>query len=198
MMAFFIYNIVSVNNFGEIMNINKLFLIPFLLLAISCSSTIVDPGVENPFESQYEFENETFALEGSITYQKIGDMYISFQIETDCTEENDCQSVDIFAFHDFEENSNLTKNYESDPTSLTEILLFPVGKCSPPYSASSGTLEFQKDGVGNITGTFELFLTQSNGYQPNPAIGCSETNYQSDGTSSISYNGSFTATEALN
>ena len=180
------------------MNLYKFVLLPFLLITISCSTTIVDSGVENPFKSQYEFESETFVLDGSVSYKLVSDTFISFQIQTDCVKEDECQSVDVFAFHDFEKNSTLTKNFETDPVSLTEILLYPEGKCSPPYSASSGTLEFQKDDIGNITGTFELFLTQSNGYQPDPRIGCPETNYQSDETNSISYNGSFTATEALN
>ncbi|MEP1151912.1 MAG: hypothetical protein ABJH08_09305 [Balneola sp.] len=166
-----------------------------LMLFIACSAGSVGEKIPNPFEATYTLEGETSKLDGEITYNESNDNYIKFYIETDCNADDICPSTDIFIIHDFDSSLVFSKNFDQDSLSQSNTLLFPNGKCAVPFSGDSGTIEIKKDSDGSLNGTFNLGLKELNGYRPSPIYGCSQNTYSSDSLRTLTFEGSFLATE---
>lgn len=174
------------------MNIKKLS--PFiLLLVLGCSSN--NDQASNQFESEYTLEEQQAELNGLVTFDLLSNDYVKFYIETDCNLGNNCPKADMYIVHDFDTNLVFTKNFDIDSVSLSNTLLFPDGRCSVPFSGDSGTLEIMKTEEGSLSGTFDLGLKEMNGYRPSPSFQCSENTYSSDSIRSLTYEGTFIATE---
>ena len=164
------------------------------LLFIACSTSTNDIEVPNPFESEYVINEVTTDLDGTSFYSVSSNNFYNFSLSTTCEDIETCPTVDIFLIHNFDENIVYTKDFSS-ATTLSDVLLFPDGKCAVPFAVDSGTLEISKLEDGSFNGTFNVQSREINGYQPDPTIGCSESNYSSPGLRTLSFDGTFTSIE---
>ncbi len=182
------------SDFHKINNMRYLLFIPLLIIACTTNSNEVD--IPNPFDSEYELNEQKSDLNGVSIYEAISDNFITFTIETNCKDLKTCPTVDIYVNHNFAENVIFSKNFDTAPVDLSDILLYPDGKCSVPFSVDSGMLDITKMENGNFEGSFNVQSREINGYSPDPTIGCEEENYSSEGIRTLTFEGTFISFES--
>ncbi len=171
------------------------FLLIFSSLILFACDSSVSPVNElpNPFNSEFRIDGSKTELNGTANIESLSSSFNIISAVTDCDDPKTCLNVEIYLQHDFDESLVLTKNYETDPTDMTDIMLWPNGKCAIPFSADIGTIEVNKSEDGSISGNFNIESSEINGYKPDSRLGCSEEHYASSGTRTLTFSGSFKA-----
>lgn len=170
--------------------------LPYLvLLFIGCSTSANDINIPNPFESEYVIDDVKSDLDGTSSFKTSSNNFYIITIETDCENAKTCPTADIFILHDFDESLVYTKDFDIIPGDLSDVLLYPDGRCAVPFSVDSGILEVNRLEDGSFSGNFSVDSREINGYQPSSEIGCSEDHYSSQGIRILSFEGAFTSDE---